>query len=152
MSRESVKEDIEFQINEIDNELNTFSKLIKDCSIRVPDLIETSALGSLLHAFYTGIEKILILVAKKIDKDMPVGKAWHKDLLMMMTKASQERERVISKEIQIILQEYLNFRHYFRYAYEHRLDWDKMRGMVLSINDVWVKIKNEILYFIKETQ
>lgn len=46
--------------------------------------------------------------------------------------------------------EYLNFRHYFRNAYEYHLDWEKMKGMLFSINDVWLKTKMDIKKFIED--
>ena len=148
VSHKTMIEDIEFEIDEIDNELNAFSSLLELCEKKNPDTIEKAALGSLLHAFYTGIEKIFSIIAKKIDGELPSKASWHKDLLTLMSKPYKTRNAVISRETFTALIEYLNFRHYFRHAYEYRLDWEMMQNMVLSINKVWDKCKNDIRQFI----
>ena len=148
MSRKAVIEDIEFEIDEIDNELNIFSSLLALCEKKIPDTIEKAAIGSLLHAFYTGIEKVFSIIAKKIDQESPSKATWHKDLIISMSKSYKKRDAVISNETFTSLIEYLNFRHYFRHSYEYRLDWEMMQNMVLSINKVWDKCKYDIRRFI----
>lgn len=46
---EKIIRNIQFEINEIDNELDSFSPLIKLCTLRNPDVIETAAAAALLH-------------------------------------------------------------------------------------------------------
>lgn len=41
--------------------------------------------GSILHDFYTGIEKILEDIAKEVDRRVPIGEGWHSELLHQMT-------------------------------------------------------------------
>lgn len=41
--------------------------------------------GSILHDFYTGIEKIFEDIAKEVDRRVPIGDSWHSDLLHQMT-------------------------------------------------------------------
>ena len=144
----STVEDIVFEIEEIENQLAAFEALIISCKSRKPDLIETAALGSVLHSFYTGIERILTLIAKRIDTDLPSGNVWHRELLIQMSKPSNGRGAVLSQELFTSLMEYLNFRHYFRHSYEYRLDWEMMSDMVILLNDVWDKFKNDIKKFI----
>lgn len=40
--------------------------------------------GSILHDFYTGIEKIFENIAKEIDHRLPTGEEWHSELLHQM--------------------------------------------------------------------
>jgi hypothetical protein len=35
---------------------------------------------------YNGIEKIFLFIAKEIDKDLPDGTRWHRDLILRMCK------------------------------------------------------------------
>lgn len=42
------------------------------------------AVDSVLHDFYTGVEKIFRRIVAKIDQDLPVGEDWHIQLLQRM--------------------------------------------------------------------
>ncbi len=143
-------EDIKFEISEIEHELNSFSHLLKLCQDKEPDLVEMAALGSLLHSFYTGIEKIFFSISKQIDKKQLSGIMWHKELIISMTIETEQRPFVISQDVFNSLLQYLNFRHYFRNAYEYKLDWDKIKTLVFSINDIWLKTKMDINKFIEK--
>ena len=34
-----------------------------------------------LHSFYSGLEKLFELIARYVDRELPVGETWHRDLL-----------------------------------------------------------------------
>lgn len=34
-----------------------------------------------LHSFYSGVERLFELVARQVDRNVPEGGAWHRDLL-----------------------------------------------------------------------
>ena len=38
-----------------------------------------------LHSFYSGLERLFELIAKHIDRNLPSGETWHRDLLVSMT-------------------------------------------------------------------
>ena len=70
--------------------------------------------GSILHDFYTGIEKIFENVAKEIDQRVPMGEEWHSELLHQMTlDIPGLRPPVITAHTEKKLREYLGFRHLF---------------------------------------
>ncbi|HZX48260.1 MAG TPA: hypothetical protein VFF47_03470 [Nitrospirota bacterium] len=48
--------------------------------------METRAAGSILHDFYSGIEKIFRRIAAKIDRDIPSDEDWHTELLIRRCK------------------------------------------------------------------
>lgn len=85
------------------------------------------AAGSILHDFYTGIEKIFCDIANKIDKGLPKTEDWHIRLLKSMVETKKNRSEVISLELMEELKEYLGFRHLFRNIYGIQLDWDKLK-------------------------
>ena len=86
------------------------------------------AAGSVLHDFYTGIEKILESIAKEIDRRLPTGEEWHSELLHQMTlDVPGLRPPVICSMTEKRLREYLGFRHLFRKRYGFELDWEKMK-------------------------
>jgi hypothetical protein len=39
-----------------------------------------------LHSFYSGLEKLFELIARHIDRSLPGGETWHRDLLQRMSQ------------------------------------------------------------------
>lgn len=148
MSLEELKEDINYEISQIDKELDSFMPLLDLCKVRDPSLIEITALGSVLHSFYTGIEKIFMMISKRIDKEPISNINWHKDLLIKMKTKTNNRKNIISEDIFVILLEYLNFRHFFRNNYDYTYDWVKLKKLSDPIIDVWGRVRNEINLFL----
>jgi hypothetical protein len=60
----------------------------------------------MLHSFYTGIEKILTLIAREWDGQMPSSDSWHKDLLKQMSKATAKRSAIVSANLVEVLSEF----------------------------------------------
>lgn len=108
------------------------------------------AAGSILHDFYTGIEKIFENIAKEVDRRIPLGEEWHSELLHQMTLDIKGlRPPVISTNIEKILREYLGFRHLFRKRYGFELDWQKMKRLLLKTPQVLSGLEKEIEIFFK---
>jgi len=106
--------------------------------------------GSILHDFYTGIEKIFENIAKEVDRRIPLGEEWHSDLLHQMTlDVKGLRPPAISPNTEKILREYLGFRHLFRKRYGFELDWQKMKRLLLKIPQVLSGLEKEIGIFFK---
>lgn len=109
------------------------------------------AAGSILHDFYTGIEKIFCDIANKIDKEMPKSEDWHISLLRSMAAARGNRQEVISSDLMDELKEYLGFRHLFRNIYGAELDWDRLKHLLAKIqNNLWERLKADLDSFIKK--
>jgi len=81
---EEIKEKIKFEISEIDREFQSYKLLFDLIRLRTPDLVEMTALATVLHSFYNGVESIFLLIAKKVDKRIPEGQKWHNELLKQM--------------------------------------------------------------------
>ncbi len=62
-------------------ELKTVTRMreLKVNSVRV------RACASILHDFYSGMEKIFINIAREIDQTVPKSEGWHRQLLEQMT-------------------------------------------------------------------
>lgn len=111
------------------------------------------AAGSILHDFYTGIEKIFCDIANKMDKKIPSGEDWHIKLLKSMSESKKERPKVISLELMEELKEYLGFRHLFRNIYGAQLNWDKLKVLLLKTQEsLWMKLKDEFNLFINKIE
>ncbi len=106
--------------------------------------------GSILHDFYTGIEKIFESIAKEVDGGIPMGEGWHSELLHQMTlDIPGLRPPVISSDTEKKLREYLGFRHLFRKRYGFELDWEKLKRLFLKMPHVLSHLEEELSLFFK---
>jgi len=106
--------------------------------------------GSILHVFYTGIEKIFENIAKEIDQRVPMGEERHSELLHQMTlDIPGLRPPVITAHTEKKLREYLGFRHLFRKRYGFELDWEKMKRLLVKIPQVLSNLEKEVEVFFK---
>jgi hypothetical protein len=135
---------IKHEIGQIDDLLESFGPLLAITRTRDPDLVERSALATVLHSFYNGIENIFSIVAKQVDGRLPDGSKWHRDLLIQMSEQNNTRQAIIDSEQYNVLLQYLSFRHYFRHSYSYRLDWTQMRSLVIEIEVTWRGVKDSI--------
>lgn len=117
-----------------------------------PGLVEITAIGSVLHSFYTGLENIFLNIAKKIDKQIPSGETWHHDLLNQMTKAELFRDSVLTEALAEQIDKYLGFRHLYRHAYSFIMRWEEMEKLVTPLPEVWILVKDQLLLFIEKLQ
>lgn len=149
MSHDGVKDKISFEMIEIDKLIESYSVLLDFAKIQTPGLIEVTALATVLHSFYNGIEKIFVIIGKEIDGKIPSGIKWHRDLLIQMNYSNARREWRLSNERMLSLNEYLGFRHFFRHVYSFQLSWDKLEGLSRNMISVWDQIKSELTKLIK---
>ncbi|MBI1878128.1 MAG: hypothetical protein HYR94_07865 [Chloroflexi bacterium] len=139
---------VEFEIGQIEELLEAYSDLVERANQSEPNLIEITALASVLHSFYNGLENIFLSIAKGVDKDVPTGLQWHRDLLNQMAQSTSSRDPVLTLETAHQLADYLGFRHFFRHSYSFFLDWTEMAKLILSLSKVWVQIKAELQFFL----
>jgi hypothetical protein len=148
---EEVRDRIDFEFEEIESLFELYKKEIFEMEQK-PDLFEMTGLAGILHSFYNGIEKILLIIADGVDKKIPTDTKWHKSLLIQMTKENESRSPVLSGEMKDRLLDYLGFRHFFRHAYSFHLEWEEMEDLVKSSREVWIKFKAEISAFMRSFQ
>jgi hypothetical protein len=55
---EDISNKIKFEIGEIDREFLSYKLLFDLIKLRTPDLVEMTAMASVLHSFYNGVENI----------------------------------------------------------------------------------------------
>ena len=108
-----------------------------------------SALATMLHSFYTGVENIFKRAAIEIDGGPPTTENWHRDLLDSMATSTAWRSAVVSADTQRRLLGYLSFRHVFRHAYTFRLRWDKMAVLVLECEGVFRQLEADLNSFLR---
>lgn len=105
---EIVKKKIEFEISQLDEHLSKSSLLVKKCEQDEPDYVELCAAGSILQSFYNGIENILLVISKNIDKKTPNQGKWHSELLLSMCKEAESRSAGWTPRAEAILHIFSN--------------------------------------------
>ena len=132
----------------IQDEINKLALLDREKNALVkrrPSNYLVRAGGSILHDFYTGIEKIFESIAKEIDNRIPMGEEWHSELLRQMTlDIPGLRPPVITVSTEKKLREYLGFRHLFWKRYGFELDWQKLKKLLLGLPQIRTHLENEI--------
>jgi hypothetical protein len=135
-------------MGQIDLLFDSYADLLERAEKSVPDLIEITAIASVLHSFYNGLENIFRSIAKEIDNDVPTSAQGHRDLLNRMTEATANRRPVLTIETTDRLSEYLGFRHFFRHSYSFFMEWDELEKLVTPLENVWAQTKDELERFL----
>lgn len=148
MSHDKAASQIRFEMQQIDQLLESYRDLLEKCRYEEPDLVEVTAVASVLHSFYNGIENIFLSIAKKIDKNVPSGTQWHRDLLVQMAGSTADRKSVITFGLKEKLAEYLGFRHFYRHSYSFSLEWRELEKLACPIFEVWSQVKEELNSFL----
>jgi hypothetical protein len=110
-------------------------------------VMETAAACTMLHSFYTEIEKILKLIALDLDRKIPSSESWHRDLLSQMAATTESRPAVITADLVTRLTELLAFRHLFRGASIVLMRWDKLSPLVAKVDSVYEEVVRELSEF-----
>jgi len=140
---------IKFEISQVDMMISETEPLLKITQNKIPDKIETAALGLFLHSFYNGIENILKFIIKDENGKLPSGIKWHKELLDLCFIEINGKSRLFNENVKTILDDYLSFRHFIRNTYSYKLNWERMENLVLKIEENWNLIKTEILNYLE---
>jgi len=142
-----IVKDIKFELKEIEALFDLYKEELFELN-REPNVVELTAFASVLHSFYTGIEKIFLIISKKVDKSTPYDINWHKTLLFQMAKENENRDAFITEKTRDELSKYLIFRHFYRHSYSSRLKWEEMKKLVIPIKQVWERFNSEVFIFL----
>jgi hypothetical protein len=146
---EAIDEAIKVEMKLIERLLAEFDDLLCRVQQQQPNRVEITALASVLHAFYNGLESIFQFVAKNLDDQIPAGHKWHMDLLNRMACATKHRPALLSAPTASLLKEYLSFRHFFRHSYTFFLDWNKFSTLALALPSTWQQVKRDLEAFLQ---
>lgn len=147
MSPEQLAAAAAVAIGDIDDEMAGISPLIDLAAHRRLDFIETAAAAQVMQSVYSGIEGLMLLVAKKIDNVDLGGQAWHQTLLDQMSLPTHNRPRMFSEATVEKMRIYLGFRHLVRHNYSHRLREDRVRDLLLGLPEFWGLVKSDLINF-----
>lgn len=147
-SVEKLVSQVRHEVGQIDRLVTSYADLLRNARECTPGLVEITALGSVLHSFYHGLESIFLAIAKGLDGQVPSGRHWHRDLLAQMTRENARRGPVISLQAAEKLTDYMMFRHFFRHAYSFLLEWDELKKLVFPLHEVWAEVKQQLNQFL----
>jgi hypothetical protein len=137
---------VEALIVDIENELKFISReieILKKKKDRIknerdPENIDShnKAIALTLHSIYTGYEKILEMLVKGIDGDIPTAIDYHTALLKRATyEIPDVRPKIISEETFYLLNTLRAYRHKLRRIYTYLISPNK----IFQLNDVAMK-------------
>lgn len=139
---------LRFECEQMDRLFETYAGVLQKASEQVPDIVEITAIASVLHSFYNGVENIFLNIAKQIDGNVPTGVHWHRDLLHSMTRTTPQRAALLDEELANQLTDYLAFRHFYRHSYSFFLEWDQLEVLVTPLPVVWQQLKEQVQIFL----
>lgn len=113
-----------------------------------PSWTEMAGMSKLVHDFYTGTEKIFERIAVQFDGGVPKGEHWHAALLNLMNKATEGiRPAVVDDELWSWLEDYRDFRHFFRNAYRKDLEWYRLMPHVDRMPRIYESLRRQLDQF-----
>lgn len=109
------------------------------------------SIGSVLHDFYVAVENTLKIICSEIEEKLPEGSSWH---ILLLKQASynipEVRPAVISKLTTDRLDKYRAFRHIFRNAYGYNLDPDRIKELLLELQETVDLFKEDVTSFMRQ--
>ncbi|MCK4514724.1 MAG: hypothetical protein KAU31_05660 [Spirochaetaceae bacterium] len=141
---------IKVELLELASELNAITPLLDKLFTTAPDEVEIRAMAASLHAFYTGIERIFVMVEKGTATSLPSSTRWHQELLEQMATPSANRPALIEPWLKDELADFLAFRHFFRHSYPMQLNWELLKPLFKRLNLVWKKFEAQITKFLSD--
>ena len=110
------------------------------------ETVEAAALR--LHSFYTGVERMLLLVSRVVNGGTPSRvEGWHRRLLERMAMPTDIRPAVLQEGTQRDLQEYLRFRHLVRNLYADELRAEPIQRLIQQLQPTWPQLSADIAAF-----
>lgn len=129
----SLRADIQREQRNLDRLADEAQQLLADVPDQ-PTFRDIRAAGSILHDFYTAVERIFQRVATEVEGGLPSGLDWHTRLLLRMAAPVPDtRPLVISEPLKDNLGEYLRFRHLFRHLYGFELRWARCHELLADM-------------------
>ncbi len=134
------------KINGILERIQRGLEKIEIVPIDVKEFIENTIATDLADV-YRGIENIFLRIAREVDRHVPRGSRWHKNLLAQMTEKRPERPPVISENTSLQLETLLDFRHKVNNIYGRELRYEKTIPHAKSIDELFAKVSQDLNTF-----
>ena len=138
---------VEEELKALERTVEEAAELLK-ASADPPTRTELRAMAGLVHEFYTGVESIFRHIVVRLGEGLPRGEEWHKELLARVATARKRRRpALIDEPLRALLEEYLDFRHFFRHAYGYTLEWPRLRPLMADLSSTFEELRAELEAF-----
>lgn len=122
---EAIAVDVENEIKRVGIEVDAIKrKLSRLQSERDPENVDShlTAIAAIMQSIYNGYERILEMLIKAIDGDLPVARDYHSALLRRASSSVPDvRLPIIDEKTFDILDDIRRYRHVFRKIYHYQL-------------------------------
>ncbi|RKU33671.1 hypothetical protein C6496_21410 [Candidatus Poribacteria bacterium] len=146
MHRKRLTQRINDELVEIEGTLERIQRGLDNIDvlpIQAREFIENTIATDLADV-YKGIERIFERIAREVDRHIPTGEEWHKNLLVQMTEQRPERVPVISEQTFLRLEELLKFRHVVNNIYGEKLIYEKTEPHAKSIDALFANVSQDL--------
>jgi hypothetical protein len=135
-------EELDLVVRRVDRALEAAGRAVADQDL----MLDSVALN--LHDFYVGTERIFEHIASSIDRSLPSGSDWHRELLRQMTvDVPGLRPAVVGNETAKAVDEYLRFRHVVRNVYAFELDAERLGRLGSALRSTFGLVKSDLEAF-----
>ena len=140
-------------IAEMEDEIKSLTLLrgeMNDCLKMGLSHVVLRAKASVLHDFYTGIERIFTKIASELNGGLPNTPQWHIELLRDMSLPLEGvRPAVVTSRLRDALVPFLRFRHLFLNLYGFDLEPKRLYELVDLFPETLVRFLGEMDIFIQ---
>ena len=136
---------------EIEHELRRLEQLRDELAAapRADDTFTLRARGSMLHDFYSGIERVFVRIAEELNGGVPQGEQCDRQIVTDMSlEIPGVRPAVIEADLARQLADYLRFRHVFRNVYGSLLEAERMRPLEERLPAVLATFRAQVRAFL----
>jgi hypothetical protein len=101
-----------------------------------------------MQSYYTGLEKLLLMVVRRLGEAVPTGEGSHKQLLNQMARPVEGlRPAIIPEGTLSNLDELRRFRHLIRNVYVSDLEAERVGALVETVKWLHHDLTNQCLAF-----
>ena len=149
MNRKRLTQRINDELDKIDGTLERIQRGLEKIEVAPIDVREfiENTIATDLADIYRGVENIFLRIAREVDRHVPTGSRWHKNLLAQMTEKRPERSPVISERTSLQLADLLDFRHKVNNIYGKELRYEETIPHAKSINTLFANVSQDLNAF-----
>ena len=137
-------------VAEIQGELEALQQLNQEIAAAPApeDSYALRARGSILHDFYSGVERIFVRIARELNGGVPQDVQWHRQLVKDMTLAIPDvRPQVIDADLAKVLDEYLCLRYLLRHVHGFALDSERLHSLTMRLPETLAAVEGRLEAF-----
>ena len=149
MNRKRLTQRINDELDKIEGTLERIQRGLEKIEVVPIDVTEfiENTIATDLADIYMGIERIFERIGRDVDRHVPRGSQWHKNLLAQMAEKRPERPPVISENTRRELEELLKFRHTVTNIYGKELRYEMTIPHAKSIHELFERVSEDMNRF-----